>query len=240
VNANVKKGGKSMKKALWIIVAMLTFMVATASSQERKYRFEFFGQATRPLDKHYEITYPQSSFPIPGMHKFSWGGGGGVRFGIDGAKYWGQDYIYSYNSNATRLTDPYGEFGFTNRFHQACSNVLFYPFSLEQKNLFPYLTAGVGATFVSITQKTIGEAIDPERGDIGDIKGEVVFAFNAGGGVRIRASDRWGVRFDFRDYMSRPLRYGLQEASTDPSEPALPVSGVFHNLSASFGVVIHF
>ena len=33
-----------MKKALWIVAALLVFMVGTASSQERKYRFEFFGQ----------------------------------------------------------------------------------------------------------------------------------------------------------------------------------------------------
>lgn len=229
-----------MKKAFWILVALLMLMVATASSQERKYRFEFFGQATRPLDKHYEIGYPQSSSPVPGEHQFSWGGGGGVRMGIDGAKYWGQDYLYSYNSNATKIVDSNRKFAFTNRFHQACSNVLFYPFSLEQKRFFPYLTAGVGATFVSITQKTIGEAIDPERGNIGKMEGEVIFAFNAGTGLRIRANDRWGIRFDFRDYMSRPLRYGLPECSDCSDEPIFPVSGVFHQLTASFAVVIHF
>jgi len=229
-----------MKKTAFLSITLLILFVAETNAQEKKYRFEIFGQATQPFDKKFEITHPQSAFPIPGRHEFSLGGGGGVRFGIDGAKYWGQDYLYSYSSNASRIVTDYGRFAFTNRFHQACTNILFYPFSLEKQSFFPYVTAGLGATFVTISQQTIGEAIDPGRGGIGELKSETIFAFNAGGGFRIRAGERWGVRLDIRDYMSRALRYGLPKGSSDANEAVFPVSGVFHHVAASFGVVIHF
>lgn len=229
-----------MKNAAFVLIVIMMLLAASASAEERKYRFEFFGQIGYPLEKSFEITAPQSETPVPGKHRFTAGGGGGVRFGIDGAKYWGQDYSYSYNANPSKITTPYGSFSINNRFHQVNSNVLFYPGSLEKKTFLPYLTAGVGVTFVSITQQTIGEALDPTRGGIGELKGEVFFAFNAGAGFRYRINDRWGIRVDARDYMSRPIRYGLPESSSDPDAVVFPVSGAFHNLVGSFGVVIHF
>jgi opacity protein-like surface antigen len=226
-----------MKRATWISIALLIMLVTSANAEERKYRFEFFGQGAYPLKKEFVITVPQSLTPVPGTQRFSAGGGGGVRIGIDGAKYWGQDYLYSYNSNASKIATSNSDFAFNNRFHQVSANVLFYPSSLEHKTTFPYLTAGVGATFVTISQKTIGEALAQ---GVGPLKGEVIFAFNAGAGIRWRVNNRWGIRLDLRDYMSRPLRYGLPESSSDPSAPVLPVSGAFHNLVGSFGIVIHF
>jgi len=48
------------------------------------------------------------------------------------------------------------------------------------------------------------------------------------------------MRIDLRDTMSRTLRWGLPETSDDPNATVLPVNGVFHQISGSFGVVIHF
>jgi hypothetical protein len=228
------------KKTACISIALILLLAASASAEERKYRFEFFGMATLPFDEKFEITHPQSPFPIPGRHEFSLGGGGGVRMGLDGAKYWGQDYLYSYNENSSNIVTSYGRFPIRNRFHQVNTNILFYPWSLERKSVFPYVTAGLGATFVTISQKTIGEAIDPGRGGIGELKSETIFAFNAGGGFRVRLNDRWGVRLDIRDYMSRTLNYGLPKSSDDPNAAVFPVSGVFHHAAASFGVIVHF
>jgi len=221
-------------------VVLLLLLAAAANAQERKLRFEFFGEFVKPWDKEFEITYPQSLTPIQGQHEFSPGGGGGVRFGIDGAKYWGQDYLYSYSAQASRIVSDGSRFAFTNKLHQVCTNILFYPFSLEQESVFPYITAGVGATFVSISQQTMGAGLDPTRGNIGPIKGETIFAFNAGGGIRVRANERFGVRIDIRDYMSRPIRYGLAECVTCAASDVFPVSGVFHVMSASFGLVVYF
>lgn len=233
-----------MRKSLQMVVACLAFVLplnfpASGQSNEKKYRFEFFGGANVPFDKDFEIGLPQSEVIIHGTHKFSPGPQGGVRLGIDGARYWGQDYAYSYGENTTKLATPFGSFSFKNKFHQASSNLLFYPWSLGRKRVFPYITAGVGATFVVLKQNTITEALSPQTG-IGPLKGEIIFAFNTGLGVRFRLSERVGIRIDGRDYMSRPLRYGLPKSSSSPNTPVLPTSGVFHQVAGTVGVVIHF
>lgn len=204
-----------MIKSLRMLIPSLTVIVALilpayTEGQEKKYRFEFFGGVNAPLDKNYEIGPPQSDFIIQGKHEFSAGGQAGVRFGLDGARYWGQDYAYSYGSNAGTLTTSAGTFSFPTRFHQVSSNVLFYPWSLDRSQFFPYVTAGLGATFVIVSQDTITESI---HAGLGPLKSETVFAFNAGAGVRIRINDRAGLRLDWRDYMSRALRYGMPKSS---------------------------
>jgi len=231
-----------MRKMASLFVPLMIFFLLTVCAQadERKYRFEFYGGASYPVSKDFEITHPQSPIPIQGEHDFSFGARGGVRMGIDGARYWGQDYDYSYGANASRIVTDYGRFSFTNRIHQVSTNILFYPFSLERDQFLPYVTAGLGATFVTLTQKALGEAIDPSRAGIGELKSETIFAFNAGGGARFRINDRYGLRLDVRHYMSRALRYDLPKSSSDPNEAVFPVSGVFHQITASFGLVIHF
>ncbi len=222
-----------MKKALRILVpllAVLTALPAYAQENPKKYRFEFFGGLNLPLNKDFEIGFPQSVPMIQGKHEFSPGGIGGVRFGIDGRRYWGQDYAYSYSAGFSRLTTAAGRFSITNHFHQASSNLLFYPASLDRRHFFPYLTAGAGATFVTVSRDTITEAVNS---GFGSLKSETIFAFNAGAGVRFRLSDRVGLRLDARDYMSRALRYGRKVE-------ALPVAGVFHQIAGTVGLVIHF
>jgi opacity protein-like surface antigen len=222
------------------MLAALVLVAATARAEDRKYRFEVFGGISAPIDKKFEISSPQAVRPISGEHHFVPGAFGGARIGIDGARHWGQDYSYSYGANASRIETRFGHFSFTNRFHQASSNVLFYPFGLKARAFFPYVTAGVGATFVVLNQRSIAEAIDPNRGGLGNLKSETIFAFNAGAGVRARLTDRFGVRVDARDYISRALRYGLPKNSSDPNAVVLPVSGAFHQLAGSVSVIIHF
>jgi hypothetical protein len=234
-----------MRKFLRVLIPMLAvgitlILPGPAQAEGKKYRFEFFGGVSAPLDKNFEIGAPQSDFIIPGSQKFSTGGQGGARFGIDGARYWGQDYAYSYGSNASSIVTPYGQLSIRNQFHQASSNVLFYPCSLDRRHFFPYLTAGLGATFVVIDQNTVTRAITPSGAGIGPLKSETIFAFNAGAGVRFRLSERFGIRMDARDYMSRALRYGLPKSSSDPNQAVLPTGGVFHQIAGTIGVVIHF
>jgi opacity protein-like surface antigen len=231
-----------MIKSLRILIPSLAIVFSIvlplhAQNKERKYRFEFFGGVNVPMDKNYEIGPPQSDGIIQAKHEFSPGGQGGVRFGIDGARYWGQDYAYSYGSNAGRLATSTGNISFPTRFHQASSNLLFYPWGLDRRSAFPYVTAGLGATFVIVSQDTITEAINA---GIGPLKSETIFAFNAGAGVRFRLSERVGLRLDGRDYMSRALRYGIPQSSQDPFETVLPVGGSFHQFSGTVAVVIHF
>jgi opacity protein-like surface antigen len=231
-----------MNKSLRILLPSLAVIFALilpsyAQGQEKRYRFEFFGGINIPMDKNYQIGPPQSDTIIDSKHEFSPGGQGGVRFGIDGARYWGQDYAYSYGSNAGKVATSSGSFSFPTRFHQASSNLLFYPWSLDKESVFPYLTAGLGATFVIVSQDAITESI---HAGIGPLKSETIFAFNAGAGIRFRLSERAGLRLDFRDYMSRALRYGLPQSSENRFDNVLPVGGSFHQFAGTVGLVIHF
>ena len=234
-----------MRKSFQIAIPCLAMLIALIfpaagqASEEGNYRLEFFVGVNVPIEKHFEIGAPQSDVIIRGTQDFSPGGQGGVRIGYDGARFWGMDYAYSYGINATKLSTQFGSFSFRNQFHQASSNVLFYPWSLDHKHVFPYLTAGMGATFVVLNQKTINEALTSPF-SIGPLKSETVFAFNAGVGVRFRLSRRIGIRLDERDYISQPLRYGLPKSSPNPNAPVLPASGIFQQLAGTASLVIHF
>lgn len=167
--------------------------------------------------------------------------GGGVRLGADGMGHWGQDLCYSYGTNPSKIVTSLGSFGFTSRTHQFSYNALWYPRKVTAKGrVFPYLTAGAGGTFYQLSQSTMNQALDPNRGGLGTLHNENVFSFNAGGGVSIRINSVYGFRIDVRDTMSRAVRYGLPKASSDPSAIVFPLSGIFHQIEASFAFIYYF
>ena len=104
----------------------------------------------------------------------------------------------------------------------------------------PFVTAGVGAAFYRIPQKTVNQALDPSRAGLGKLRNQNAFSFNAGAGVAVRINSVWGVRFDVRDYMSRAVRYGLPKSSTDPSATVFPVGGIFHQIEVAIAFVYYF
>jgi hypothetical protein len=221
----------------------LAILVSVPAFAQTQYRFELFAALDLPQDKQFEISYPQSSVPMKGTHEYSPGARGGVRFGTDGKQRWGQEFNYSYGANASTIVNHYngGSFSFTPRSHQFSYNVIWYPLGLgPTKSVFPYLTAGVGATFYTLSQQTVNEALDPNRAGLGKMKNESIFAFNAGGGVRFRINSIYGLRIDVRDYVSDPPRYGLPEKSDNPSQVVFPVTGKFHQIEVSIGFVYYF
>lgn len=231
-----------MRKVVRILIPWLAFLAPFANAQngEKKYRLEFFGGANLPLNKHFEIGSPQSNVTIKASQDFSVGPQGGMRFGIDGRKYWGQDYTYSFGTNSARFVSQYGRFSYRNQFHQANTSILFYPWSLNRHQVYPYVLAGLGATFVIVPQHDVAQSGNPFQPSVGPLKSETIFAFHAGFGVRFRLSERFGIRIDGRDYISRALRYGLPKTSSDPNTPVLPIAGVFHQLAGTFSFVVHF
>jgi opacity protein-like surface antigen len=236
------KGEFEMKTMarFFVSMALLLVLVAPAFAQTQ-YRFEVFGAGGFPLDKDFEIGLPQFSPPVHGVLKFSAGARGGVRFGADFWKHWGEDIIYSYGRNnpckivnSTAGTD----LAFPVPSHQIAFNALWYPGGSDEDTRFaPYLTTGVGATFFVVTSDT---AVAVRESGMGNLRTENVFAFNAGGGLRTRLSKHAGIRIDGRDYMSRVPRFGLPEHSNNPSAMVFPASGVFHNIEISFGFVYYF
>jgi hypothetical protein len=230
------------KKARFLIPLAILLLAAPAFAQTQ-YRFEVYAAANMPQDKKFEISYPQSTTPMKGTYEFSPGARGGVRFGSDGKRHWGQEFDYSYGGNSTRIVNQYngGRFAFTVRAHQFAYNVVWYPRSLDRKRkVFPYLTAGAGARFYRLSQATMNEALDPNRAGLGKLSNESIFTFNAGGGVRFRVNDVYGFRIDVRDYVSDPTRFGLPENSTNPSQVVFPVTGLLHQIEVSFAFVYYF
>ncbi len=224
------------------MLATMLLIVVPAVAQNQ-YRFEVLGGVNFPMDKDFQISFPQSSVPLNGTHEFSAGGRGGVRLGVDGRGHWGQDFDYSYGTNASKIVNHStgADFAFTNRTHQLSYNALWYPGGLNPKGkAFPYLTAGVGGTFYTLSQTTVNEALDPNRAGLGKLRNENIFAFNAGTGVRFRVNSVYGFRVDFRDYMTRAVRYQLPKASNDPQATVFPIGGIFHQYMLSFSFVYYF
>jgi opacity protein-like surface antigen len=233
-----------MKRAsrFYTLLAILLFLAAPALAQQKdtQYRFELFAAGNVPISKDFILGLPQFTPAIEGTHRYSAGARGGVRFGADFKKHWGEDIIYSYGFHATKIENKTSgtEFPFNIWSHQIAFNALWYPGGLdEKKRAFPYLTAGGGGTFFVISPETVHKGMDA---GLGEIRSENVFAFNAGGGVRMRLSKHAGIRIDARDYMSRPPRFGMPEKSDDPYALVFPASGVFHQVEASFAFVLYF
>ena len=218
---------------------MASLLVLAASAQaETSYRFEMYGSGNFPFDKDFEIGQPQSSVRLQGHYSFSPGVRGGVRFGVDGLGHWGQDFFYSYGTNATKIAVvPNGEFAFTGRSHQFGYNVLCYPGGLRPRKAYPFLTAGAGGTIYTVSQSTINDGIAM---GLGTLQTHTSFIFNAGGGLRYQFTNNYGFRLDVRDWMSHPPRYGIPASSSDPSASVFPVAGVFHQLEVSVAFVYCF
>jgi hypothetical protein len=233
-----------MKNNRSFLIPLTAFAILLfAHVAHSQYRFDVFGAATKPLDKDFEITSPQSTVPMKGTQSFSLGGRGGVRLGYDGKGHWGQDFEYSYGSNASKITNKSngGQFALKIRTHRFSYNAIWYPAGLSpNKKVFPYLTAGVGGIFFTLPQSTINEALDPGRAGLGQLRSENVVAFNTGAGVRIRINRVYGLRFEVRDTMSRAVRYGLPKSSSDPTATVFPIGGVFHQLDFSISFVYYF
>lgn len=222
---------------------LVLLILAVPSFAQEPWRIDFFGAGTLPMDKDFEIGYPQSDVPMEGVHEFSLGARGGLRLGVDGKDNWGMDLIYSYGANATKIVNKTNgaAFGFTMRNHQVSYNVLWYPTGLSKnKTAFPYLTLGVGGTFYALAQKAVNEALDPYRGGLGKMRNENIFAFNTGGGVRFKLNEKHGIRVDLRDYITRAVRYQLPKSSDDPNATVFPVGGLFHQIEFSFAFTYYF
>jgi hypothetical protein len=232
-----------MKNKTRFFIPLAALLLASPALAQTKYRFEFVATANMPLSKNFEIAYPQSTVPMKGTYKFSAGARGGVRFGADMWRHWGQDFVYSYGSNAAKIQNQYngGKFAFTPKSHEFAYNLLWYPQRLDpKKKVFPYLTAGVGTRIYKLQQATLNEALDPSRAGLGKLSNESIFTFNAGGGVRVRMNNVYGFRFEVRDNISQAPRFGLPKSSSDPRTVVFPVTGLLHQIEVSVSFIYYF
>jgi hypothetical protein len=235
------KGEFEMKTIARFCPSLVLFvcMVAPALAQT-EYRFEVYGAGNVTKDKPFMVGLPQFSPPLEGVYETSPGGRAGLRMGVDFKKYWGEDIIYSYGAAASKIVNSTSDIRFplSVRSHVFAVNGLWYPRGMdEKKRFFPYVTAGVGASFFVLTNRSINES---KEGGLGELYSENLLAFNAGGGVRARWNRHMGFRIDARDFMSRSPRFGMPASSYDPSALVFPAGGTFHQFEVSIAFVYYF
>ena len=121
---------------------------------------------------------------------------------------------------------------FSQKIHKFAYSLLLYA-TERQSNLRPFVSVGLGASFFGVSGDSKQEA--SRQGVTLDT--QFKFAFSFGGGFKFKVRPWWGLRLDFRDYITAVPDYGL------PSEaPILGVGfnpdGVLHNWYGSVGVVV--
>ena len=62
----------------------------------------FFGGSWHSRNK-YEIGFPQAVTPIQQQFKFNQGFHGGSRFNVFTSGHWGEEFVYSYETNDARF-----------------------------------------------------------------------------------------------------------------------------------------
>lgn len=174
--------------------------------------------------------------------KFVSGGKFGFRGTVDLDDHWAAEGAYSYGANNLRIIElgpPPRERDFGVRVHQFTGNVLYFLNGSKEK-IRPFATAGLGLTRYSPTSRAKTFAATVEFVDApAAISTSNKLGVNFGGGVEAKAGNYLGVRFDFRDHVTKIPRFGDPQAPVAPGADFFPVSGAVHDLEVSAGVVIY-
>ena len=145
-------------------------------------------------------------------------------------------------SNQTRFISifpPRPELNLGIQVHQFAVNTLYYFVADPQLPVRPFLTFGIGGTLYRPTDEAKATARDPMRGHLSAFEDSLMFSFNYGWGMKVRASDRVGFRVDAKGYLGGSPTFGIPRKSSDPAATVFPAGGVIHNGEVSAGVVLY-
>lgn len=227
------KTGKLAGGLLFVV-----FAVTNAFAQEPSARVSVFGSGSFLQGERFFVVDGD-----PFKSEFVDGAKFGFRGTVDVSNHWAVEGTYSFGRNNLRITEldevPPEERGFGVQLHQVAGNVLFF-FNNPEYRIRPFATVGVGLTRFSPTDDAKARAVLEFIDDPAAIEASNKFSFNFGGGVEARASQRVGVRFDFRDHVAAIPRFGLPETSSGPGGLFFPVDGAVHDIEVSVGVVFYF
>lgn len=232
---------RSLGKKYWIVgCAFLVVLVVVPNvfGQEHNPRLTIFGGGS--------FLKGERTFPVGGetlRSNFASGGKLGFRGTWDLDNHWAVEGAYGYGTNNLRFFElaqvPPRERAFGVRVHQFTGNVLYFLGAPDQK-LRPFATAGLGFTRFNPTSGAKAAAALRFVDEPAAISGSNELAFNFGVGAEAKAADWLGVRFDFRDHMTRIPRFGVPDKPTVGILDFFPVSGPVHDLEISVGIVIYF
>ena len=120
---------------------------------------------------------------------------------------------------------------FSQKIHKFSYNMVFLGGDRDAK-VRPFVLAGVGGSFFQVTSSSKEEA----RRLGANLDSRLKMAFSFGGGVKFKIHPMWGLRADFRNYMTGVPDYDLPSEAAFPGLPAIAVDGVQHNWYGSFGI----
>jgi opacity protein-like surface antigen len=135
----------------------------------------------------------------------------GVRLTINSYRFFGHEFGYAYNHGNLKV----GSTQYGMPIHQGMYNFLVYA-TPEGSKFRPYGTGGVHFS-----------SFYPPGASVFQGNGVTKFGYNYGAGLKVRVSESWITRFDFRDYATGKPDFGLPGRS-----------GMLHQIeiSAGFGM----
>ena len=227
--------------AFMMAVFVLTAGQAFAQDEGNLELNLFFGGSWHSTNK-YEIGFPQAVTPIQQQFKFNQGFRGGVRFNVFNSGHWGEEFVYSFETNDARfitISPTAAELELGTQIHQFAVNTLYYFDADQGLTVRPFLSFGIGGTLFRPTDEAKSIASDPLRGNLPGFGESTSFAFNYGFGLKARMANRVGFRFDFKGFLMRTPSFGLPRQSDDPNATVFPAGGAFHNVSATAGLIFY-
>ncbi len=165
----------------------------------------------------------------------------GVRVTENLKGFFGAEFEYTFADQPLELfnlSPQVPSFEVEQKIHNFSYNGLVY-LRNSRSRLRPYGTAGAGVSLYQLSGDT------EERGVAAglDLRNRWKFAFSFGGGVKYLASEKWGVRFDFRDRVTSVPDFGIPRQGgvvAGIETPSFRPDGVFHHLELSVGFVYAF
>jgi len=161
--------------------ALMLCLAASAPAQVAE--FGFYGGVQR-LDGEVLGTIPPTTVSLTDGWRF------GFRVTLNNWRFFGHEFGYGYNRTKLRFSDPSGTQEAGMAIHQGFYNFLVYAIP-EGSPVRPFVTGG--GHFSNYT---------PPGTSVTSGGGSTKFGINYGGGVKARVSERFGIRFDVRQYVT--------------------------------------
>jgi opacity protein-like surface antigen len=141
----------------------------------------------------------------------------GLRLTLNSYRFFGHEFGYAYNRGALKISGGGSSIEYGMPIHQGMYNFLAYA-TPEGSKIRPYGTGGVHfSTFY------------PPGASVFQGNGITKFGYNYGAGLKVRVTETWMTRFDFRDYVTGKPDFGFAN-----------LSGRLHQVEISAGIGMAF